>query len=188
MNFNHSLILASNSPRRKQLLEEAGFKFKVKTKETDESFPLDLPVIQIARYLAEKKADAFLEELGEAIIITADTVVICDQSSLAKPADKEEAAAMLKKLSGKKHQVVTGICLLNHKKRVSFEVITDVFFKVLSEEEINYYLENYKPYDKAGAYGIQEWIGLIGIEKINGSYYNVVGLPVQRVYEELKRF
>ncbi|CAN5382905.1 Maf-like protein [soil metagenome] len=188
MNFNQSLILASNSPRRKQLLQEAGFTFTVKTKETDEDFPDDLPVIKVARYLAEKKAEAFREELSEAIIITADTVVICEGISLAKPAHKKEALAMLQTLSGKKHQVVTGMCLLNVKKKISFEVITEVYFKDLSGEEIDHYIDNYKPYDKAGAYGIQEWLGLIGIERINGSYYNVVGLPVQRLYEELKNF
>lgn len=189
MNSNRSLVLASNSPRRKQILEDAGFFFTVKTKPIDESYPANLPLRETAKYIAEKKAAVFVDELNEdELIITADTVVICGDSFLGKPKDYDEAFKMISLISGRSHQVITGVCLMDQKQKKSFDEVTEVFFKKLSDEEINFYITNFKPYDKAGAYGIQEWIGLIGIEKIIGSYHNVVGLPVQRLYEELKDF
>ncbi|MDQ3393613.1 MAG: Maf family nucleotide pyrophosphatase [Bacteroidota bacterium] len=188
MNFIRPLILASNSPRRKQLLQEAGFTFTVKTQQVTEDYPAEMPLISVAKYLAEKKAMAFNHVLEDEIVIAADTVVIQDNTFLGKPKDAQEAENMLRLMSGKMHRVITGMCLLDRNKKISFDAATEVYFKNLTTEEINFYIEHYKPYDKAGAYGIQEWIGLIGIEKIVGSYYNVVGLPVQKLYEELWKF
>ena len=187
---NYKIILASKSPRRQQLLKEMGIEFEVRTKSVDESFPNDLKKEQVALYLCEKKANAFLgEELNEMeLLITADTIVCLGNEILNKPADRGHAIQMIEKLSGKKHEVITGICLRSAEKRKSFFVSTDVYFKKLSRKEIEYYVDNYKPYDKAGSYGIQEWIGYVGIEKIEGSYFNVVGLPTARLYEELKKF
>lgn len=189
MNFKHRLILASKSPRRQQLLKDAGFDFSVKTKDVAEDFPSTLPASEVAKYLAEKKANAFTNELmPDEVVITADTVVIIKDKVLAKPEDKKEAFEMIRSLSGTRHEVITGVCLMSKSKVALFDDTTRVYFKELSDEEINYYIDTYKPYDKAGAYGIQEWIGMIGITKIEGSYFNVVGLPVQKVYEELNRF
>ena len=186
---NKTIILASKSPRRQQLLTDLGIKFSVKTKEVDEIYPEHLRKQEVALYLAELKAKAFDEELTEDIIvITADTIVCVDNLIIGKPIDKLDAERILNLLSGRKHEVITGVCLHNSKKLKSFYVTTGVYFKKLSEKEIDYYLENYKPYDKAGAYGIQEWIGLIGVEKIEGSFYNVMGLPVKEVFEELLAF
>lgn len=189
MNFNHHLILASKSPRRQQLLKDAGFDFSVKTKDVAEDFPSTLPASEVAKYLAEKKANAFTDEIEpDEIVITADTVVIINNQILAKPADKREAFDMIKSLSGTHHEVITGVCLKGKSKQQTFDDITRVYFKNLSDDEINYYIDNYKPFDKAGAYGIQEWIGMIGITKIEGSYFNVVGLPVQKLYQQLLDF
>lgn len=186
----YKIVLASKSPRRQLLLKEMGIKYEVRTKSVDESFPVDLKKEQVALYLCEKKANAFdPEEIGEnELLITADTIVCLRNEILNKPAGRLQAIEMIEKLSGKKHEVITGICLRSAEKSKSFFVSTDVYFKELSRLEIEYYVDRYKPFDKAGSYGIQEWIGYIGIEKIEGSYFNVVGLPTARVYEELKNF
>ena len=167
-----------------------GIEFETRAKSVDESYPDDLIKEQVALYLCEKKANAFtLQEFAaDELLITADTIVCLGDEILNKPANREHAIEMIKKLSGKKHEVITGICLRSAQKSKSFSVSTDVYFKTLCLEEIEYYVDHYKPYDKAGSYGIQEWIGYVGIEKIEGSYFNVVGLPTARLYEELKKF
>ena len=184
------VVLASNSPRRKELLAGLGMPFEVRVMEgIDESYPEDLPVSEVALYIAGKKADAYREKMGDnELIITADTVVIVDDEILGKPHDKADAIRMLRLISGRTHQVTTGVCLIAKHQESRFSVTTDVTFKALSDEEINYYIDTYQPFDKAGAYGIQEWIGYIGVTGLNGSYYNVMGLPVQRIYTELKKF
>jgi len=185
----YDLILASKSPRRQQLLADLGLKFSVQSMDIPENFPEALGMTEVPVYLAELKAEAFRPLLKEnQLVITADTIVWLDGKVLNKPADYAEGFQMLTDLSGKKHQVVTGVCLLSIEKKISFYSTTDVWFKELSKEEIHFYLENYRPYDKAGAYGIQEWIGYIGINRIDGSFFNVMGLPVQSVYEHLKLF
>ena len=190
------IILASNSPRRKELLAGLGIPYDVFVLQgIDESYPDDLPANEVAEYIARKKAKAYRNENAKlsiincqlSIILTADTIVVCDGEILGKPRDAADACAMLRKLSGKTHQVYTGYCLQTADKTVSGTVCSDVTFKELSDEEITYYVEKYNPLDKAGAYGIQEWIGYIGITGIRGSYYNVMGLPVQRIYEEIKK-
>lgn len=184
-----TLVLASKSPRRHQLLKELGLDFDVRIKSIDESYPNNLKGAAIAEYIAEKKAAVFEGDIAESeIILTSDTVVWKDNVSLAKPKDAEEAKSMLMSLSGNNHEVITAVCLKSATKSKLFHSTTKVFFKELTEEEIDYYITNYKPFDKAGAYGIQEWIGFIGITKIEGSYFNVVGLPVQEVYTELIDF
>lgn len=185
----YRLILASQSPRRKELLEQLGYEFEQRTKEIEENFPKDIPLTKVAQYLSEKKAAAYLSELkkGE-LLITSDTTVILGDRLLEKAKDSTEAKEMLQHLSGKKHQVVSGLCLTSIDKQKSLSVSTDVHFKTLSPMEIDYYIQQYKPFDKAGAYGIQEWIGFIGIEKIVGSYYNVMGLAVKALYEEIQQF
>ena len=182
------LILSSNSPRRKELLAGLDIPFEVRViEDIDESYPDSLPTGEIAEYIAQKKAAAY--EVGnDEVLITADTIVVRDDQILGKPADAEEAKQMLHSLSGKTHHVITGVCLKSCDKQRHFSVISEVTFKTLAEEEINYYVETYKPFDKAGAYGIQEWIGYIGVTGLSGSYFNVMGLPVQRIYEELKKF
>ena len=180
-----NIILASNSPRRKELLGGLGISFDVKVlKGVDESYPKHTQPEDVAEYIANKKADAY--EIAEhELLITADTVVIVGEDILGKPKNPVEAHRMLREISGKTHQVVTGVCMTTTKDRHSFSVSTDVTFKNLTDKEIDYYIQTFKPFDKAGAYGIQEWIGYVGVTAINGSYYNVMGLPVQRVYEEL---
>lgn len=186
---NYDIILASKSPRRQQLLTDLGISFRVETADTPENFPEEMERDEIPVYLAEIKAKVFEENLREnQIIITADTIVWLDGKVLNKPENYTEGFSMLKSLSGKKHQVLTGVCLLSMSKKLSFVVSTDVWFKNLTDSEINYYLENYKPFDKAGGYGIQEWIGYIGINRIEGSYFNVMGLPVSELYLELLSF
>ena len=186
---NYEIILASKSPRRQQLLSDLGLKFSVQSMDIPEEFPENLGKTEISVYLAELKAEAFRPLLkNNQLVITADTIVWLDGNVLNKPTDYNDGFRMLKNLSGKKHQVITGVCLLSAKKKVSFHALTDVWFKPLSDEEIHFYLEHYRPYDKAGAYGIQEWIGYIGIYRIEGSFFNVMGLPVQSVYEHLKDF
>jgi septum formation protein len=180
------LILASNSPRRKQILEEAGIRFTVWIKDIPEDYPETLDYREVPSYLAKLKANAF-SDLEDQTIIAADTIVLLEGNILGKPSNKHDAFSMLRSLSGKKHQVITGVCILNKNTSTIFSDTTDVYFKVLSDDQINFYLDHYKPYDKAGAYGIQEWIGMVGIEKIAGSYFNVMGLPIHRVYDELKR-
>jgi len=183
------IILASKSPRRKELLAGLNIDFTTKTKEVDESFSDDLDTFKVAEFLAHKKALGFDEDLKQnEIVITSDTVVICDGEILGKPKSKIQAFNMLSKLSGKKHAVVTGVCLMSLEKTVVFSDVTNVWFKELSCDEMNYYIKNYKPFDKAGSYGIQEWIGYIGIEKIEGTYFNVMGLPVNLVAKNLLQF
>lgn len=185
----YEIILASQSPRRQQLLSDLGLQFTVQSMNVEETFPSNLGMTEVPVYLAELKATAFLPQLKEnQLVITADTIVWLDGRVMNKPADYDEAYDMLSDLSGKKHQVITGVCLLSAEKRISFHVSTDVWFKQLSDEEIRYYLDHYRPYDKAGAYGIQEWIGYIGIHHIEGSFFNVMGLPVQSLYEHLRTF
>jgi len=186
MNLKYNLILASKSPRRQQLLTDAGFKFKVKTKNVDETFPDNLKAEEIAEYIATKKAKAFLNDHENSIILTADTIVALNNEIFGKPEDAEEAFEMISKLSGSSHDVITGVSITLNKKIHTFHDKTVVSFKELSKEEINYYIENFKPFDKAGAYGIQEWIGMIGITKIEGSYFNVVGLPINKLYQQFQ--
>ena len=185
----YHLILASKSPRRQFLLKDLGLNFEVRTKEVDESFPSELKAEQIALYLCEKKAHAFDDELNDnSIVITADTIVWVDNQVLNKPENFDDAVRMLKLLSGKVHEVYTGVCLKSKDKLSSFYAVTKVHFKKLTDEEINYYISNFHPYDKAGAYGAQEWIGYIAVDKIEGSYFNVMGLPLKELYEELLKF
>ena len=183
--LNKKLILGSNSPRRKEILKLAGFEFDVVVKEVAENFPEYIAPEEVPVYLAELKSNAFQNMAADICVITADTVVILNGSILGKPKDENEAANMLQKMSGKEHKVVSGVSIKLDKNRISFSDITTVKFRQLSNNEIDYYISNYKPMDKAGAYGIQEWIGLVGIEKIEGSFYNVMGLPIHKVYNEL---
>lgn len=185
-----NIVLASNSPRRRELLAGLGIEFEVRVlPDIDESYLADLPVMQIAEYIAHEKASAYLLTMKDNdLVITADTVVIIGNEVLGKPKDEEDAKRMLRLISGKTHQVVTGVCLTTTKQQRHFSVSTDVTFKNLPENEINYYITKYKPFDKAGAYGIQEWIGYVGVTSLNGSYFNVMGLPVQKLWEELKRY
>lgn len=185
----HHFILASKSPRRQYLLKELGLHFDIHTKEVDESFPDHLKAQEIPLYLSKKKANAFDAELAdETIVITSDTIVWVEGQVLNKPVDKADAVRMLQLLSGKMHEVFTGVCLKSKRKTQSFYACTKVYFKSLSMQEIEYYITNYSPYDKAGAYGAQEWIGYIAVEKIEGSYFNVMGLPVRELYEHLLKF
>ncbi len=179
--------LASKSPRRQELLKAAGFDFQIRTKEVNEDFPDTMPAAEVPVYLAQKKAHAFELEKHE-IIVTGDTVVALGNIILNKPEDEADAERMLKLLSGKEHQVITGACIRSEDKERLFSEVTAVRFKALSDEEIRYYIEQYKPYDKAGAYGIQEWIGLIAVEGIEGCYNNVVGFPVAAFYKEYRAF
>ena len=186
---NRRIILASKSPRRIELLKGLGLEFSSQTKDVDEDFPEDMDVFQVPRFLAEKKASAFQADLEEKdLLITADTVVIVKGEILNKPADKKGALSMLRKLSGNIHQVVTGVCMVDREKTLLFDDQTEVHFKELEEEELLSYIDRFQPYDKAGAYGVQEWIGYVGVYKIIGSFYNVMGLPVHRIYEELKKW
>ncbi len=185
----YQFILASKSPRRQFLLKDLGLDFQVVTKDVDESFPLSLQAEQIPLYLCQKKADAFDHDLNSnSIVITADTIVWIDNHVLNKPENYNDAVRMLQTLSGKMHKVYTGVCLKAAHKTVSFYTVTNVHFKHLSDYEIEYYISNFHPYDKAGAYGAQEWIGYIAVEKIEGSYFNVMGLPVKELYEHLLLF
>lgn len=185
----YSIILASQSPRRRQILKDAGVNFESRTKDTEEGFSPTMSKRDVPVFLAKKKAQAFMEELKEnELLITADTVVIIENQILNKPANREEAIKMLQLLSGKKHEVVTGVCLTTDQKQVSFDDITNVHFLPLSLSDIEYYVDEFKPFDKAGSYGIQEYIGYIGIEKIEGSFFNVMGLPIHKVISELRRF
>ena len=190
LNKNKNLILASQSPRRQELMKQAGFDFEVIVSDTDETYPPGLASHEIAVFIARQKAKAIEHHLKneDTIIIAADTIVCLDSIIYGKPEDENHAFKMIKQLSGKQHEVITGVYLMSQKKQHSFSVQTKVFFKPLSTEQINYYIRQYQPYDKAGAYAIQEWIGLVGIEKIEGCYFNVVGLPISRLYTELKIF
>ncbi len=184
------LILASQSPRRRQLLSDAGLEYTLAGRfECEERYPADLPAAEVAEYLSRLKSDAYPEALAPGdILLTADTVVVAGDAVLGKPAGRDEAVAMLRMLSGRDHEVITGVTLRDIARRRSFSAHSKVRFRNLSDEEIGYYVDNYRPMDKAGSYGIQEWIGYVGIEGIEGSFYNVMGLPVQRVYCELDAF
>lgn len=185
----YKLILASSSPRRQQLMQEAGFEFEVRLREVPEVYPDTLPVEQVPEYLARLKASAFNGDLQEdELLITADTIVSIHGKVVGKPHDRQQAVAMLRELSGNKHTVISGLCLTTVREQKSCSVCTDVFFRELTEKEIVYYVDRYKPFDKAGAYGIQEWIGYVGIERIDGSFYNVMGLPIQTFCRQLKEF
>lgn len=186
---NLDIILASASPRRQMLLKETGINFRVVLREVDETFPADLHYKDVAEYLAVKKADVYKDLLkNNIVVITADTLVFLKEQIVNKPSGFDEAVKMLKLLSGSTHDVVTGICISSASKKNVFHVLTRVYFRELEEEEIYFYIEKYKPYDKAGSYGAQDWIGLTGIEKIEGSYFNVMGLPVMQLYQHLKSF
>ncbi len=183
----YDIVLGSASPRRKELLQMLNFPFRVEVSNADETIPSTIRPIDIAKYLAQTKADAYT--LGEnMLLITADTVVLSKDKIYGKPKDRQEAIEMLLELSGKKHEVITGVCIKNREKKKLFHSKTKVEFCSLSQTEIEYYVDNYQPFDKAGAYGIQEWIGYIGIKKIKGSYYNVMGLPTDKIYKKLLSF
>ena len=186
----YHLILASASPRRISLLKELNLTFDCIPLDVEEFFPADLEDHEVAKFVAKLKAEAFpIEKLTpKSILITADTIVCLNDEVIGKPDDREHAIEMLQKLSGQMHKVITGVCLRSHDKESIFSNETDVYFSKLTDEEIIYYVDQFKPFDKAGAYGIQEWIGYVGIEKIEGSYFNVMGLPVQQLYVELKKF
>lgn len=186
----YNIILASNSPRRRELLSQLGIEYTVKTIDgIDESYPESLKTGEVAEFIARKKADAYFEVMNDNdLIITADTIVCVDNEILGKPKDAEDAHRMLAKLSGREHDVVTGVVVATKNRQEAFSVTTRVRFAELSVETINYYVENFKPFDKAGAYGIQEWIGFVGVVSVNGSFFNVIGLPVQRLFEALKTF
>ena len=179
------IILSSNSPRRKELLAGLDIPFEVKVLSgIDESYPEGLGIEEIPQYIAMEKAAAY-DIAEDEIVITADTVVVLGDAILGKPVDENDAKNMLRALSGNTHRVVTGVCITSADKQRKFSVVSEVTFKVLSDTEIDYYVNRYRPFDKAGAYGIQEWIGYVGVTSLKGSYFNVMGLPVQRIYEEL---
>jgi septum formation protein len=185
----YNYILASKSPRRNQLFKSLGIEFEIIIKEVEEKYPNTLTKEEIPVFLAELKAKPFLHDInGNDLVITADTIVWLNGKVLGKPKDKKDAIQMLQQLSGNEHQVITGVCLTSCDKQISFSSISNVHFKNLTHKEIEHYVSEFKPFDKAGAYGIQEWIGLIGISHIEGSFYNVMGLPVQRLYEEIQKF
>lgn len=186
----YKIILASNSPRRKELLQRLGLNFKVRTLfGIDESYPDYLQGEDIVRYISRNKAQAYkMSMAGDELLITADTIVYFEGQVLGKPRGAEEAKEMLRKLSGQVHQVITGVTIVSVDRTENFAVTSHVKFATLDEDEINYYVDNYLPFDKAGGYGIQEWIGLIAVEELRGSYFNVVGLPIQRLYQKLKLF
>lgn len=191
----YNVILASGSPRRKQLLEGLGIEFRQWVLDgIDESFPENIPAETVAEYIAHKKSDAYLSKMSaNDLVITADTIVVVDDGNgkniiLGKPGNRDMAVNMLRMLSNKAHKVITGCCITTKERQRAFSVSTDVTFKQLSDEEIGYYVDTYKPYDKAGAYGVQEWIGYIGVTGLSGSYFNVMGFPIQRIYTELAEF
>lgn len=185
----YKVILASGSPRRRELLSGLGIDYAIKVlPDVNEAYPEILKGEDIPLYIAREKAEAYLKEIeSDELIITADTIVWLDNEVLGKPTDEQQAKVMLRMLSGKTHHVITGVCLTTSEFQKSFTTTTEVTFAKLSEEEIDYYVEKYRPLDKAGAYGIQEWIGFVGVEAINGSYFNVMGLPIQRLYKELAK-
>lgn len=187
---DYKILLASNSPRREELLRGIDIDFEIKVlPNIDESFPSDLPTEEVAEFVALKKANSYINNLKkDELMITADTVVVLEDKIYGKPTNKEEAKDMLHSLSGKTHRVISGVCLTSTTKQTSFSVASDVEFSSLSNKEIEYYINRYAPFDKAGSYGVQEWIGYIGVKHINGSYFNIMGLPIQRLYRELIRF
>jgi len=183
------IILASRSPRRQQLLRELGLDFETVIRDYDESYPEFLSGEEIARHVSMAKALLFKDEISDnEIVITADTIVWCNNSILGKPVDRDDAIRIIKAISGNTHEVITAVTLLSPDREITFSETTKVTFETLSEEEIKFYIDKFAPYDKAGAYGIQEWIGIAGCSRIEGSYFNVVGLPVQRLYKELREF
>jgi len=189
-----SFILASQSPRRKSLLEWAEMKFEIVVSETDESYPANLSIPEIPEYIARHKAIAVEQKIkdqgtyrNDTCIIAADTVVVLNHEIIGKPEDRAAAIASIKKLAGKTHQVITGVCLMYNGVMECFLEVTDVRFHPLTEEQITYYVDTYQPYDKAGGYAIQEWIGVVGIESINGDFYNVMGLPVSKLIQKIKQ-
>ena len=187
MTMNKRILLASNSPRRRELLSGLGVDYQVRLlPDIDESFPPYLSAEEIPQHISRNKADAYAVEEDE-LLITADTIVYCKGEVLGKPVDEADACRMLRQLSGCTHQVVTGVTLKTREKVRTFSCTTQVTFAELSDEEIAYYVQHYAPYDKAGAYGVQEWIGFVGVTRLEGSYFNVMGLPVQRLYTELKK-
>ncbi len=186
---NYKVVLASASPRRQELLSELGLNFTVRPAEVKEEYPAELGMTAIPVYLSELKADHLLTTMADdELIITADTIVWKAGEVMGKPIDREDAVRMLKSLSGSQHQVITGVTLLSKTKKRSFHAVTDVLFEELCDDEIEYYIDKYKPFDKAGSYGIQEWIGFVGVRRIEGSFYNVMGLPMHNLYHELKAF
>ena len=188
-NLGFQLVLGSKSPRRQELLSGMGFDFDVRTKDTDERFPDSLSPKEVPLYLAALKANALIDELKQGeVLITSDTIVLLDNEILGKPTSPANAKEMLRKLASNNHEVITGVHLKSLEKSHSFSVSTKVFFKPLTEEMIDFYIENYNPFDKAGSYGIQEWIGFVGIDRIEGSYFNVVGLPVAELWDALNNF
>jgi septum formation protein len=186
MNLPCPLILASNSPRRKELLDLAGFNFTVEVRPIEETFPENLEPLAVATHIAKEKMKAYKDLANNNIVLCADTIVVQDGHILGKPETPETAYSMLKTLSGNTHEVITSVVIAGPGKSHTITEVTEVIFEDLNDEEIHHYIENFKPFDKAGSYGIQEWIGLIGIKEIHGSYFNVVGLPIHRVYQELK--
>lgn len=186
----YHILLASKSPRRRELLSELRIPFNpVSIGGIDESYPDNIPKVDVPQYIADRKADAYLSCItGNEMVITADTLVIKDDHIFGKPHSEQEAFDMLMELSDAVHQVVTGVCIVTKDRRISFTSITDVKFSKISEDDARYYIDNFRPLDKAGSYGIQEWIGCIAVEWIKGSFYNVMGLPIHRLYQELKIF
>ena len=185
----YKLVLASQSPRRRELLKGLDLEFTTCSVDADESFPAELKGADAVQYICKAKADAYRPQLNDnTIAITADTVVILDNKIIGKPKSHEEAFSMIRSLSGRVHEVITAVCIFSKEKCEEFYASTEVHFSEIADEEIEYYINKYKPFDKAGSYGVQEWIGYIGIEKIVGSYFNVLGLPVKRLYDELKTF
>ena len=186
--MHNKIILASQSPRRKQLMEMAELEFDILIADVDETNPPGMPGEQVPEFLARKKADAVSHLVNDAIVIAADTIVLLDHHILGKPTDSAHAITIIKQLSGRMHRVVTGVCIRKAEKEKCFSVTTEVYFRMLTDAQIEHYVSHYKPFDKAGAYAIQEWIGVTGIEKINGDYYNVMGLPIGDVIVALKEF
>lgn len=184
---NKNIILGSGSPRRKELLSCLNHDFEIRTKQIDESYPLDLNINKVAEFIANKKSDYYTLKKDE-ILITADTVVICNKKILGKPKDEKQATEMLVQLSSTTHKVMTGVCIRSNNKKMRFSASTYVSFNQLEISEIQFYIDNYKPFDKAGSYGIQDWIGQIGVKKIEGCFYNVVGLPISKLLKEIKKF
>jgi len=189
MKQSRPILLGSQSPRRSFLMKEAGFEVRIETIDVDESFPKEMEAEFVAEYISKKKADAYISSLrGDEMGIVADTIVHLDGKILGKPKGKEGAKEMIRSMSGKKHDVFTGVTLFDKEKQISFTGHSEVFFGDLSDEEIEFYIDNYEPYDKAGAYGIQDWIGFTKISKIVGSYSNIMGLPMHMVYQEIQKF
>lgn len=184
----NKIVLGSKSPRRQELLKSLGFNIEIRTKEIEENFPEEMDVLEVAEYLAKLKSEPLINSISSSeLLITSDTVVLRDNAILGKPFDRKEAIEMITSLSDKEHQVITGVCLTTHDRQITFSNSTTVQFDDLELVEIEYYVDNFKPYDKAGAYGIQEWLGYVGIKKIEGCYYNVMGLPMNALYQKIKK-